>query len=100
MKTSSCCDGARRASPFRLGAETAGAVVSAATLILLPKCPMCLAAYVAVATGFGISVAAASHLRAVTFAVCLVVLVAFALAMAARVRRRLGRLPSVSCRAR
>jgi hypothetical protein len=37
--------------------------ISSAILALVPKCPMCLAAYLAAWTGLGLSVSAATHLR-------------------------------------
>ena len=54
MSARSCC---------RRGAEVAGWVVPGATLALLPKCPACVAAYVALATGLGVSFSTAAYIR-------------------------------------
>jgi hypothetical protein len=63
-------------------------IVPATLLALLPKCPMCLAAYIAAGTGIGISITAAAWLRTLLIAACLASL---ALIMAARFRRALNR---------
>ena len=47
----------------RRGMEMTGALLSGATLLLMPKCPVCVAAYLALITGLGVSVTTAAHLR-------------------------------------
>lgn len=64
----------RPVSLWRRGAEIAGWIFSSATLVLLPKCPACLAAYLALLTGVGISVASAANLRTFLLVLCVVTL--------------------------
>ncbi|MFL6259787.1 MAG: hypothetical protein ACJ76Y_08760 [Thermoanaerobaculia bacterium] len=50
-------------SARRCCGTAAGTVAPAAVLVLLPKCPACIAAWLAVAAGLGVSVPAAAALR-------------------------------------
>ena len=60
-----------RASKFmRACLDTVGWLVPGAMLALLPKCPACLAVYVAVGTGVGLSVSTATYLRLVLMILC------------------------------
>jgi hypothetical protein len=48
----------------------AGAIPSGIALVLLPKCPACIAAYLAAATGLSLSIGSASWLRTAILILC------------------------------
>ena len=57
-----CCDRAITATKW---------LVPTTILALLPKCPLCVAAYVALVTGIGISVTTAAYLRYGLLSLCI-----------------------------
>ena len=79
MSVRSCCKG---------GAEVAGWVVPGATLALLPKCPACVAGYVALASGVGVSFSTAAYIRTALVVACVFVLVFVAARRGARWLRK------------
>jgi len=88
------CSGSRvgYSSIVRRAVDLVGWIVPGAILALIPKCPICLAAYIALWTGLGLSVAAAANLRVLLIIVCVMSLIF----LAARQTRRLIARPCAS----
>ena len=76
------------ASWWRRGGEMAGWIIPSATLLLMPKCPVCLAAYVALFSGVGMSVASATHVRTSLLILCVSALLYLAMKRLWRARGR------------
>jgi hypothetical protein len=87
MNTHPCCQFATREqdtaprprSRWRRGVELAGWLLPGATLVLLPKCPICVAVYVALLSGASISIATASNIRTSLLILCVGALLCLAL---------------------
>ena len=71
--------------------EITSVVLPSALLALMPKCPMCLAAYVAIGTGFTMSCSSAHLLMRVLTLLCIGTLVFF---LVKRIIRHLLNSPS------
>jgi hypothetical protein len=70
---SACCDAAGgRKTPawLRRVREILAWALPGAVLVSVPKCPACLAAYVALWTGLGLSLSTATYLRWVLLFLC------------------------------
>jgi hypothetical protein len=64
MKTDRCCrENSRAGTIARRCVDGFGWIIPGAILAIVPKCPMCLAAYIALWSGIGLSLSAATHLR-------------------------------------
>src|SRR5437762_12738571 len=65
MKAERCCENPRPRTFVRRCIDVIGWIVPSVILGLLPECPACLAAYVAVWTGIGLSFSAATRFAGV-----------------------------------
>jgi hypothetical protein len=86
---SACCDAAgerKTATWMRRVREVFAWVLPSAMLVLVPKCPACLAAYVTLWTGLGLSLSAATCLRWALLFLCAATLLFLILKRLDRIR--------------
>ena len=74
-----------RRAPLQFLLDAFGWLISGTVFAAMPKCPACLAAYLAAASGIGISIPAAGLIRTSALSLCLILLVL----LSARQTRRL-----------
>jgi hypothetical protein len=65
VMTGHCCKGRAR---WRTG--VAASILPGAMLVLLPKCPLCLAAWLGIVTGVGVSAVAAAYVGGAMVVLC------------------------------
>ena len=82
--------------PVRRWFEIARCALPLGILALLPKCPLCIVAYLAAASGVGISIAAAAYFRTGLLLLCFVSLGYFVISTAFRFRAQRRRRHGVT----
>lgn len=97
MNAHRCCHhitgqhtGSRTSTPLRRLYRAVKWVIPGVILMAMPKCPICIVAYVALFTGMGISLSAAAHLREFVLILCCLPFLLLAVKWAAGRRRIAG----------
>jgi inner membrane protein involved in colicin E2 resistance len=85
MKSACRCPSMSNRRAVQIGA---GWILPSLMLILLPKCPLCLAATISLLFGIGLSAQAASVVYGTVVALCIVTIVAFATRQVSLLRRK------------
>ena len=65
----------RQRTLFRRAGDVCRWTAPGVVLLILPKCPACLAGYIAVGTGVGLSITSATYVRWLLIALCVISLV-------------------------
>jgi hypothetical protein len=109
VKAERCCEGASIGSSGRMGLriaagglhppalrfrEAARWIIPSGILALLHKCPACIAAYVAIGGGLGISMSTSTYLRTGLIVLCLASLAAHAVSRGRHVLARWTESPN------
>jgi len=70
MMQGNCCEASPSSTRFLRATNIASLAFPGTVMALLPKCPLCIAAYVAMFTGIGLSVSTAAGIRLILIILC------------------------------
>jgi hypothetical protein len=71
--------------------KTLGKIMPGVVLVLMPKCPLCIAYYITVVTGTGVSFTTAKYLRTTLLLLCISSLAYIAITYLQKIYRRYNR---------
>lgn len=71
--------------------KAAGSIIPGIMLVFMPKCPLCVAYYITVVTGSGVSFTTAKYMRIALLLVCISSLAYIIITLLQKMYRRLSR---------